>query len=178
MTEGLTQKIQQLIFHPLIAVYALALFLVVVSYRINATSANVILVIVWFLVAISTFYFGPFQQQPILPRVLWTGLVSCVFGLGINYWLWTTTKPAESKDLPATKGDLAHTEQKIQDYIDSKILIGDSTKEELPADLIAKAKLLLGRGDKEQQALAQIALKNPAAADRIIQELKRDPLDE
>ena len=34
------------------------------------------------------------------------------------------------------------------------------------------------RGNREQQALAEIALKNHAAADRIIQDLKKDPVAE
>ena len=44
--------------------------------------------------------------------------------------------------------------------------------------MIEQAKILLQRGDREQQALAEIALKNHAAADRIIQDLKKDPVAE
>jgi tetratricopeptide (TPR) repeat protein len=45
----------------------------------------------------------------------------------------------------------------------------------LPPELIEKAKLLLERGNAEDQALAKIALKQHLEADRIIQELKSKP---
>jgi tetratricopeptide (TPR) repeat protein len=45
----------------------------------------------------------------------------------------------------------------------------------LPPELIEKAKILLERGNAEDQALAKIALKQHEEADRIIQELKSKP---
>ena len=47
--------------------------------------------------------------------------------------------------------------------------------EPLSPALIEKAKILLARGNAEDQALAKIALKQYAEADRIIQDLKAKP---
>jgi tetratricopeptide (TPR) repeat protein len=46
----------------------------------------------------------------------------------------------------------------------------------LSAELIEKARMLLERGDAEQQALAKIALGKHEEADTLIQSLKRDPI--
>lgn len=52
----------------------------------------------------------------------------------------------------------------------------DPTQRQLPPELIAQAGELLARGDREQQAVAQIALGQHDEADRLIQDLKREPL--
>ena len=68
-----------------------------------------------------------------------------------------------------TRVDLEGTEERLQKSIDElKIACEDPTKRRLPQELIEKAKVLLELGNKEQQALAQIALKNYAAADHIL----------
>ncbi|GEM_PF-3681132 len=79
----------------------------------------------------------------------------------------------------ATKDDLAAMEQRLLDKIEeNKKSQTDPTQQEWPPELIEQAKLLRERGDKEQQAVAEIALRNHEAADAIIQELKRDPIAE
>jgi tetratricopeptide (TPR) repeat protein len=52
---------------------------------------------------------------------------------------------------------------------------GQTEPPPLPPELIEKAKLLLERGNAEDQALAKIALKQHDEANRIIQELKSKP---
>jgi len=54
----------------------------------------------------------------------------------------------------------------------------DPTQRQLPPTLLKAAKELAERGNKEQQAVAAIALRQHAEADRLIQDLKRDPLAE
>ncbi len=54
----------------------------------------------------------------------------------------------------------------------------DPTREQLSPDLIELAKLLRERGNEEQRATAEIALKHHAEADAIIQRLKQAPLAE
>jgi tetratricopeptide (TPR) repeat protein len=58
---------------------------------------------------------------------------------------------------------------------------GQTQPDPIPPEILAKARLLLERGDDEQRALGMIALKQHAAADRLIQQLKSkpgNPLDE
>ncbi|MEM9372579.1 MAG: hypothetical protein AAGA55_02965 [Planctomycetota bacterium] len=86
-------------------------------------------------------------------------------------------KAAQEKQ--ATKDDLAAMEQRILDKIEeNKKSQTDPTQQEWPPELIEQARLLRERGDKEQQAVAEIALRNHEAADAIIQELKKDPIAE
>jgi hypothetical protein len=68
--------------------------------------------------------------------------------------------------------------EQLREYLAPKQAGEDPTQRQLPPELEAKARELLERGDREQQALAEIALKNHAEADRLIQDLKREPLVE
>ena len=79
----------------------------------------------------------------------------------------------------ATKQDLAETEARIRAMLEANKQGGvDPTQQPWPPELIERAKVLLERGTKEQRAVAEIALRNHAAADAIIQELKALPLAE
>lgn len=73
---------------------------------------------------------------------------------------------------------LARIEAQLREALTSKQLGEDPTQRQLPPELLEKAKLLLQRGTKEQQAVAEIALKHHDQADRLIQDLKKEPLAE
>jgi tetratricopeptide (TPR) repeat protein len=73
---------------------------------------------------------------------------------------------------------LARIEAQLREALAPRPLGEDPTQKKLPPELIEKAKLLLERGDKEQQALAEIALQRHLEADKLIQELKQEPLAE
>jgi len=66
----------------------------------------------------------------------------------------------------------------LREALTPKQLGEDPTQKTLSPELIEQAKMLLERGDKEQQALAEIALKHHQDADKLIQELKQEPLAE
>ena len=77
-----------------------------------------------------------------------------------------------------THQSLEQIQQQIKEALAPKQAGEDPTQRQLAPELIEQAKILLQRGNREQQALAEIALKNHAAADRIIQDLKKDPVAE
>jgi tetratricopeptide (TPR) repeat protein len=83
---------------------------------------------------------------------------------------------AELKDeLAAMRGEL------LAAIAPKPLAQGHSKPGPLPPELIEKAKILLERGNAEDQALAKIALRQHDAANRIIQELKArpgNPIDE
>jgi tetratricopeptide (TPR) repeat protein len=77
-----------------------------------------------------------------------------------------------------TDEQLAQIQEQLRVALSPKQAGEDPTQRQLPPELIEQARFLLKRGNREQQALAEIALKNHTEADRIIQELKKDPLAE
>jgi tetratricopeptide (TPR) repeat protein len=77
-----------------------------------------------------------------------------------------------------TKDDLKAIEERILCRLGDKVLGQNPREREFPLELIEQAKLLQARGNKEQQATAEIALRNHRHADSLIQELKREPLNE
>jgi tetratricopeptide (TPR) repeat protein len=56
--------------------------------------------------------------------------------------------------------------------------LDDEPKKELPSEVAKKAHVLVDQGNKEQQALSQIALGKPLEADKLIQELKAGATDD
>lgn len=78
-----------------------------------------------------------------------------------------------------TKEDLAASEQRIRAWIEeNKKSQTEPTQQEWPPELTEWAKVLRERGDKEQRVVAEIALRNHSTADKMIQELKADPVAE
>lgn len=61
---------------------------------------------------------------------------------------------------------------------ESKISNEDPSEIEWPPELLEQARVLAERGTKEQKAVAAIALRNHDEADRIIQELMKDPIND
>ncbi len=78
----------------------------------------------------------------------------------------------------ATDARLAAIEAQLREALAPRQAGEDPTQRQLPPELLAKARELQERGNQEQQAVAAIALKQHAEADRIIQDLKRAPLAE
>ena len=78
----------------------------------------------------------------------------------------------------ANDARLAAIEAQLREALTPRQAGEDPTRRQLPAELIAKARELAERGNQEQQAVAAIALKQHAEADRLIQDLKREPLAE
>lgn len=79
----------------------------------------------------------------------------------------------------ATKDDLTAMEHRILSRLEeNKRIQTNPLQQEWPPELIEQAKILSKRGDKEQRAVAEIALKNHEAADLLIQELKQNPIAE
>lgn len=73
---------------------------------------------------------------------------------------------------------LNRIEQLIRDHIAPKQTDDNSTQRQLPPELINQAQILLARGDREQQAVAEIALRNHDRANELIQDLKTSSLEE
>ena len=84
----------------------------------------------------------------------------------------------QHKDQQVTQAQLAVIQDKLNEALTPKLADQEGGKAELSPELLEQAKILLKRGNREQQALAEIALKNHAEANAIIQELKKDPLAE
>ena len=95
-------------------------------------------------------------------------LVLLVLGVG-----WTLRSGQQTTD-----ARLAQIQQRLDAALTPKQADEVPTQRQLAPELIAQVKILLQHGNREQQALAEIALKNHAAADRIIQDLKKDPVAE
>ena len=75
------------------------------------------------------------------------------------------------------QGAMVVTMQQILAQMEAnKKSLTDPTQHEWPPELIEQAKILRERGDKEQRAVAEIALRNHKEADRLIQELKADTI--
>ena len=72
----------------------------------------------------------------------------------------------------------ARIEALLMKAIGPEVVGEDPTARQFPPELIEQAKLLLERGTESQRAASQILLKNHAAADKIIQELMKGPIDE
>ncbi len=81
-------------------------------------------------------------------------------------------------DQQVTQAQLAEIQATLVAFKTPKQADKDGSKAELPPKLLEQAKILLKRGNREQQAVAEIALKNHDKADAIIQELKKNPLAE
>ena len=90
--------------------------------------------------------------------------------IGGGWKLWSGQQASDAK--------LTSIEQLLTNNLSPKQAGEDPTKKQLSPELIEQAKILLERGNREQQALAQIALKHHADADHIIQELKKNPIAE
>jgi tetratricopeptide (TPR) repeat protein len=74
------------------------------------------------------------------------------------------------------KDELASLRDELRAALAPKPLAqGQTVPEPLPPALMDKARILLARGNAEDQALARIGLKQHAEADGIIQDLKRKP---
>ncbi len=106
-------------------------------------------------------------------------LAGLVLALGLVFWLGhRQTQNTVEISGQATAESLARIEAQLKEALAPKQFGEDPPQRKLPPELLEKAKLLLERGDKEQQALAKIALNQHEEADRLIQELKKDPLAE
>ncbi|HYN78008.1 MAG TPA: hypothetical protein VES73_09480, partial [Lamprocystis sp. (in: g-proteobacteria)] len=88
------------------------------------------------------------------------------------------TREVVRETAESTQLRLAAIEAQLREVLTPKQAGEDPTQRQLPPELIAKAQDLAERGNKEQQAVAAIALRQHAAADRLIQDLKREPLAE
>jgi len=82
------------------------------------------------------------------------------------------------KQAVAIEDKLAEIQKQLTEALTPKQAGEDLKQRQLPPELIEKAKLLLERGNQEQQAVAQIALGEYNKADAIIQQLKQEPLAE
>lgn len=83
-----------------------------------------------------------------------------------------------AEGLADIKAQMAANQAELLQFLAPKQAGEDPTQRQLPPELLAKARELQERGNREQQAVAAIALKQHAEADRLIQDLKRDPLAE
>jgi hypothetical protein len=88
------------------------------------------------------------------------------------------TREVVRETAESTQLRLAAIEVQLREVLTPKQAGEDPTQRQLPPELIAKAQELAERGNKQQQAVAAIALRQHAAADRLIQDLKREPLAE
>lgn len=103
-------------------------------------------------------------------------LVACV---GLLIWQQhSATRQDIENGQQDTAARLAAIETQLKEVLAPRQAGEDPTQRQLPAELIEKARELAERGNNEQQTVAAIALKRHAEADRLIQDLKRDPLAE
>ncbi len=107
-------------------------------------------------------------------------LAACVVAVGalVVWGLRQQQKTHEQvvSNAAQTNDQLAEIRAKLLEAIAPKPLADKQTAPApLPPELIEKAKILLERGNAEDQALAKIALKQHEEADLIIQELKSKP---
>jgi len=89
MSNGAWNTIQAFINHP-VSGFAFGLFLLVVSYRMNAYGSNLVLTASWVCFVYAVFRTLP--DQPILPKALWTSLVASALGIAMYCVLWTRPK--------------------------------------------------------------------------------------
>ena len=68
----------------------------------------------------------------------------------------------QHKDQQVTQAQLAVIQDKLNEALTPKLADKEGGKAELSPELLEQAKILLKRGNREQQALAEIALKNHA----------------
>jgi tetratricopeptide (TPR) repeat protein len=102
-----------------------------------------------------------------------------VVAVGLSGWhLHQRTQGTLEAGQQRSDARLAAIEAQLREALTPKQAGEDPTQRQLPPELIAKARELAERGNTEQQAVAAIALKQHAEADRLIQDLKRDPLAE
>lgn len=91
--ENAAAHIQAFILNPWVG-FAFATLVVVASYKMNATGANILLVAAWAIFVASAFRTSPIAEQAITPRLLYTALFAVVTGLIIYYVLWSSSARA------------------------------------------------------------------------------------
>jgi hypothetical protein len=97
-------------------------------------------------------------------------VAAMVLAVGLPTWYWLHRTRASVEDgQQATGQRLAAIEAQLREALAPKQIGEDPTQRQLPPELLAKARELLERGNREQQAVAEIALKHHTAADGIIQ---------
>jgi hypothetical protein len=78
---------------------AVTLVVTVWSTKMNASSANLMLVIAWMLFVISIYSSVPWiSHHQIVPRVLWTMIPAAVIGLVLHSYLWTSPPTVTYRD--------------------------------------------------------------------------------
>ncbi|WP_155969991.1 hypothetical protein [Nitrospira japonica] len=72
---------------------AIALVVTVIGARLTTDSANILLAVAWILATISIFTIPPITQSDLIPRILYTLLLSSAVGLGLYQLRWVEPTP-------------------------------------------------------------------------------------
>jgi len=88
------------------------------------------------------------------------------------------TRPVNGDNLwgQASEKDIGLIEDQLREFLPPRQIGEDPTQRQLSAELAGKAKLLLARGNDEQNALAKVALKSDNGMDATLNALKREPI--
>ncbi len=102
--------------------------------------------------------------------VLVVGAIAAVLA-----WQWQT-RLANKGPAQISKNDMGLIEDQLREILLPRQIGEDPSQRQVPAELMAKAKLLLAQGNDEQSVLAKIALKNDSGADFALNALKQEPI--
>ena len=91
-------------------------------------------------------------------------------------WFWLRQELSTEDVEQVTPQEISLIEARLLDILPPRQIGEDPTQRQLPAELVGKARLLLGQGDDTQNVLAKIALKNDNGADFTIHALKQEPV--